>query len=710
MGGRIDGEFNAAQLASQLREAGFNAQVVPARFHIGEALGRLNNSPAQTDANQKIVSREPYTYKDVKGTLIKYDNGSAVFIAKKQVNGKDVTYQLRFKNEADIEKQRPSSEILNPNKKNQTTINYEYHRNGQLKNKETLNAKNVVIREEEFDKKGHVKNRKLYDKNGELQRDIRFKWNDKDHTSVAEVYDKDNKLITTAHNQYKPDGKTMVSQQTYYPSGKPQGKIECFDNGKFHTQTEYYENGQVKAETEYWDNGVIKEQRLYNENGKVTKKISAEIDGEFGESRQVGEGDCYLMATINSIRNLDGGQQMLKDLVKVSTNANGEKVYTVTFPGAKLAAAGLKTDNRIKDGTIAITGTYTFTESELQEILKQAGREYSLGDGDVILLEAAFEKYRKEVEQTMVANGLDPKKFQVGQAGLQTGKDSDSILSGGRAEDALFVMTGRKSQLYQDNNVPNGLDYEAMQMGELVVVPKPNSGMVAAKAVSEIDGEILHKKEDLNKMLDTIMNDPKDGKTDYVACAGFRTVHNDGKVSGHELTIKSVTADTVTLINPWHPDKEITMSREDFINSVQMLNISDIGNGHSASGDVQNPSGGLNQNQLTQMLQQAQQHIQQNQPAQNNPNQGQLTQMVQQVQQHIQQNQPTQQNQQEQNIHPVKRGDSLWKIAKQHLGSGATATQIANYVNDIMEANPSLKWNKGHTSVMIRPGDNIVLP
>lgn len=694
MGERIQGDFNAAQLAAQLRESGFNAEVVPAKVNIGNALNSMSRI-TQSGNIANIVSKQNYTYKDVKGTLIKYDDGSTVFLAKKQINGKDVNYQLKFTNEADIEKQRPSSEVMNPGQKNQITTNYEYYRNGQVKNKETLNAKNVLIKEEEYDKKGHIKNRKLYDKDGKLQKDIRFKWNDKDHTSVAEAYDKDNKLIATSHNKYKDDNETLISQEVRYPSGALQSKSECFDNGKVHTSTGYYENGQVKAETEYWDNGVIKEQRQYDENGKVTKKISAEIDGEFGESRQVGEGDCYLMATINSIRNLDGGQQMLKDLVKVETNANGEKVYTVTFPGAKLAAEGLKTDSRIKDGTIAITGTYTFTESEMQEILKQAGREYSLGDGDVILLEAAFEKYRKEVEQTMEANGIDPKTSLLGQAGLQTGKNSDSILSGGRAEDALFIMTGCKSQVYQDNNVQNGLDYEAMQMGQLVVVPKPNSGMVAAKAVSEIEGDIAHKKEDLNKMLDTIMNDPKDGKTDYVASAGFRTIHDDGKISGHELTIKSVTADTVTLINPWNPDKEVTMSREDFINSVQTMNISDSSKAPVEMPDIHNPSGGQ---------------------VQNNPNQSQLNQMLHQVQQHIQQNHPTQQNQpqqqgqQEQNIHSVRRGDSLWKIAKRHLGQGATATQIANYVNDIMEANPNLKWNKGHTVVIIRTGDNIVLP
>lgn len=72
--------------------------------------------------------------------------------------------------------------------------------------------------------------------------------------------------------------------------------------------------------------------------------------------------------------------------------------------------------------------------------------------------------------------------------------------------------------------------------------------------------------------------------------------------------------------------------------------------------------------------------------------------------QHVQEqeNQPTN--------YEVKRGDSLWKIAKNHLGEGATATQIANYVNDIMDANPNLKWDSAHYNVMIHTGDQIKLP
>jgi hypothetical protein len=72
------------------------------------------------------------------------------------------------------------------------------------------------------------------------------------------------------------------------------------------------------------------------------------------------------------------------------------------------------------------------------------------------------------------------------------------------------------------------------------------------------------------------MSDSQDGHIDDVATASFNLKHADGKTTGHALTIKSVTADTVTLINPWHPDKEITMSREEFKRSAKKVTVASM--------------------------------------------------------------------------------------------------------------------------------------
>lgn len=70
---------------------------------------------------------------------------------------------------------------------------------------------------------------------------------------------------------------------------------------------------------------------------------------------------------------------------------------------------------------------------------------------------------------------------------------------------------------------------------------------------------------------------------------------------------------------------------------------------------------------------------------------------------------PQEETQPQQDTQPaayeVKRGDNLWKIAKNHLGEGATATEIANLVNDMIEANPQIK-----NPNLIYPGDQITIP
>jgi antitoxin component YwqK of YwqJK toxin-antitoxin module len=512
----------------------------------------LNGSNSNKVETQKanVESEQEYTYNGTKGCLTKFDDGSYAFSTKIGKN----SYILKFPDEKAVKNKRPSSKTMYPNgdKKSAIQSNYKYHMNGKKASEDKYNAQGKHLEHTTFDKQGNIKSKTIYDKNGKVDKQIAYEYSADKKTLTEKVYNANKQLVSTATNQYD-------------------------ENGKIKTRNEYYPDGKAMSKTEYWDNGIIKEQQKYDKDGNLTGKITAEIDGNFENSRQVSEGDCYLLSTINSIRQTKDGQQILKNLVEVSTNENGEKVYTVTFPGAKIAAEGLKTDKRIKDGTIAITGTYTFTESEMQEVLKQAGKRYSIGDDDVILLEAAFEKYREEVAQTLKANNISPKTSFIGQAGLQTGIDENNILASGRAEDANFILTGKQSNsVYKISNVPYGLNSTALHNGEikpeLISMGKLGYG---TKAVSEAD-EITASKAKLNKMLDTIMDDPNDGEINFVACAAFKIVENGKLVGAHELTIKKVTKDTVTMINPWQPDKEVTMSREDFLNTAMTVNISDM--------------------------------------------------------------------------------------------------------------------------------------
>ncbi|MBR6098982.1 hypothetical protein IKP85_04475 [bacterium] len=550
---------------------------------------RANGTPATSDGadpQKEVVSKENAKYKDHDGMLIRYADGTVDFVVDSTKGNNKLRNILSFKNEKDFTNTKPEKQTHYKavTKDGQTTFEkvqettYKYHHNGKISYSETKDAEGIILNKAEYNKDGKVTKKIVNDKEGNLQFTYKYKY-EKDGTRLSEKYDKDDKLVLTGETKY--NGDKPVSTVTKYPGGQVACEVTYDENGKKQTQKDYYENGQIKADTVYHDNGVIKTQTLYDEQGNITKKITDEIDGNFEHSAQVSEGDCYLMSAINGIRETEEGQKILSDLVQVTTNENGEKVYTVTLPGAQLAAEGLKTDSRIKPGTVAITGTYTFTEAEMQEILKQAGRKYSLGDGDVVLLEAAFEKYRMEVSETLKANDIAPGSVGQGDAGLQTGMDENNILAGGQAEDALFILTGKPSKVYSNKKTQYGLSYEDLQQDKVQLTPMgQTTSLVAAqsnlKATSSIDGPVTNQKDELDEMLDQIMNDSQDGHIDNVATASFALTHKDGKVSGHALTIKSVTADTVTLVNPWHPDKEITMSREDFKRSAKKVTVASM--------------------------------------------------------------------------------------------------------------------------------------
>lgn len=140
-------------------------------FQIGEAL--TQHKPEQ--AKNNVISSEPYKlYDKINGTLIKYDDGTVMFqYNQKDSKGNAIVCQYNFKNEKALNKQQPSSQILNAkDPKKRTTIDYEYYHNGKLKNKEIYVGKdNKLAREEHYKKDGKIENTKIYNiKTGELSK------------------------------------------------------------------------------------------------------------------------------------------------------------------------------------------------------------------------------------------------------------------------------------------------------------------------------------------------------------------------------------------------------------------------------------------------------------------------------------------------------------------------------------------------------------
>ena len=292
------------------------------------------------------------------------------------------------------------------------------------------------------------------------------------------------------------------------------------------------------------------------------------LDNYYGNSFQKGQGDCYLLATINAIRNTTDGQEYLQSL-RTEQIVDDKKVYTFNFPGAKSAAESLKEDKL----EVFITGEYSFTEDEVKDILSKAGTQYSKGDPDVILLEAAFEKYRKEVNQTLEANNLSVDDYWH-IAGMVTGKEEENILAGGREHDAIYVLTGKKSEYYSSTNYENLPILSSTALLDNKVLPISTATSYSYQSIDEIDGNIRITNRALNKMLDKLQEDfETDNKSDKIATASFKVGDTPNDSGGHAFTIKRVTENEVILINPWYPDRDLKMSKKMFVKCCTCMTI-----------------------------------------------------------------------------------------------------------------------------------------
>ena len=222
-----------------------------------------------------------------------------------------------------------------------------------------------------------------------------------------------------------------------------------------------------------------------------------ENNGLVDDFRQGKRGDCYLLAAIESIRNTEDGQAILAKNVKVNQDGS----YTVTLPGAVAARK-----NYIKQGydedKCAITGCYTITKSAIEKAKSLSGKSYAYGDVEVIALELAMEAFRAEILETNNALGIKSERFIAGQ--IEPSSEVDT-LSSGFTYDAIFVLTGQKSDLYEANkekrkNLKYYIPGEYGYVGESTKLKKGYLG-ASKKGLVEVEN-YYNKESDLQRMLD----------------------------------------------------------------------------------------------------------------------------------------------------------------------------------------------------------------
>lgn len=246
----------------------------------------------------------------------------------------------------------------------------------------------------------------------------------------------------------------------------------------------------------------------YDPTAKKKALLASKADGKLDDFAQGDRGDCWLIASLKAL-DISKGDKL--DFLKTDENGN----ITVELKG--------------------VNKKYTFTDDELKQMI-QSGK-YASGDKDVIAVEGAFEKYRKEIiinKQT--SSNRESLKF----LGVYSNND---ILGNGRPKLALEILTGKGVSSITKSNDKN-------------VVYKNNVSV-------------------LQKMNEETLKPYLDNKNNSLIVV-LEEADKYRKNDGHAFVFKGYDKENVYLINPYDTSKIETMKKEVFYKKLNELIYTDF--------------------------------------------------------------------------------------------------------------------------------------
>lgn len=433
--------------------------------------------------------------------------------------------------------------------------------------------------------------------------------------------DKEGIFTSSIIDTYSADGKTLVTRQQVYQN-KGQWYQDYYSGSNLENRLGRLPDVRIKLDGPDGEpQGYIYNQ--FDKDGVLIGRYETDVEGnEIQGSRQdfskpngkidtayqIGMGDCYLLAAINALAESETGRARLEDNIVI--NQGPPTTYTIKFPGAAQArellttggdnfmdlplAAGGTIDHLPAD-KVYIQGEYTITQEEYEAACKKAGKSYSAGCKDVLLLEVAYERYRQDAEKTIAANGLDRTKCKFVPGLEVNSNDNKPDLAGGQPGMATYILTGKKPIIYFAGTPAKDLpicyiDSEMqMRVGDEDMKTKfmhlfeslPEEITKAGNAGQSQDAN--QREIQLNNMISALQKDFEDGDFDnYTATACFMVAPTDELGSnpnggGHALTIKGFDENgNIILTNPWNPEKDVTMSINEFKQAVYQVNITPL--------------------------------------------------------------------------------------------------------------------------------------
>lgn len=394
--------------------------------------------------------------------------------------------------------------------------------------------------------------------------------------------------------------KIYTGLQIYNEKGKPSVTIK-YDNS---TPPKIIEKTvrEINPSTGEWIS--IKK---YDGEDNLISYIDCKIDGIITHAEQ-GLGDCYLIVAINSLNSNPIGKNILKENLKISTDSNGNKLYTISFPGAQVAREQLQSKFPDEVNKITIQSEYTITEAEFFEATSNILA--SRGDGDVLLIELAYKKYRESVNETIENLNINPESLN-NIAGFESNINNIEgidILESGFTDEAKFILTGKGSSIYYNIHAIEGkygayIDKEThtiIGMKDIwrksdlthpqAITPKQNNVGVRPR-MEQIEPAKINLSNLTNtstgyqstsltyEMIDELINEYKDGKSDdYIAEVDMLVSYEqNGEYSLHGMQIVNITDDTVYLLDPNNENFEpYIMSLDEFRYCVRNIIVTKL--------------------------------------------------------------------------------------------------------------------------------------
>lgn len=483
-----------------------------------------------------------------------------------------------------------------------------YSPNGKITETSSVSWKNDVknniieVCEDFFEKETGYRIVSTYKYTGEEQEnnlcEINFKGKyngQKYETNYKITRDDNSNVISVLQSEKQNDKSTVYSKfegviarealngilkEGYY-GGYPNERIHHDKKGNFIEKriNEIGSFGEIKSISEYdKDDNLIKKQEDFAK------------DGNIGTSYQGNTGDCYLLAAINALSQSSIGQEILRNNISENTDKNGQKVYTVKFPGAQKAANSLK--NNLEKSKVYIKGEYTVTQAEMDAANKNF-KAFSYGDQDVLLYELAFDKYRNDVKQTVEENNINVNET-YNYAGLEGYKDINNPINGGFGSEVKLILTGQRPETWWNSN-PD-IDNTGVLLDEknhTVTIKNIHKSQLSADSNKNQDSpqnyrslegfwstsNIIYEDKKRDEMIQKIIEDFKDGKLDNnIVTIGINAAyHGDSEFGPHEVAVIGMSENEVTILDSndrtLGEARKYTMSMDDFKRATDSLDV-----------------------------------------------------------------------------------------------------------------------------------------